>query len=174
MIPVHADQSSHHWHKHQSLPSLPPNKSYLSFHMLSPSLSHSFIRLLPLCYKKGHPAATTATFSHTTTGNLGNLANGSVAACCELWACTINYPWYSKWQAKMSINPEKTNPYSEDLQWRMICQREALSLDLKTATSNLEIDPSTVSWVVSLFRSTGSVQKWPYPDQTKSSLKLYC
>ena len=48
------------------LQSLPPSKSYLSFHTLSPSLSHSFNRSLPLCYKKACTAATTATFSIAT------------------------------------------------------------------------------------------------------------
>ena len=72
----------------------------------------------------------------------------------------------------MSLNPGKTSAYNEDLRWRMVWQREALELDLKTVASNLGVHPSTVSRVVRLFRDTGSVQKRPYPQDARLNKKL--
>ena len=54
----------------------------------------------------------------------------------------------------------------------MVWQREALGLSLKAVASNLGVDPSTVSRVVSLFKSTGSVQKRPYPKDARPNKKL--
>ena len=72
----------------------------------------------------------------------------------------------------MSISLRKTSAYSEDLRWRMVWQREALGLNLKTVASNLGVDPSTVSRVVRLFRDTGSVEKRPYPKNSRPNKKL--
>lgn len=71
-----------------------------------------------------------------------------------------------------SINPSKSNAYSEDLRWRMVWQREGLGLTFKTVGQNLGVDQSTVSRVVSLFKATGSVQKRPYPNDARPSKKL--
>ena len=54
----------------------------------------------------------------------------------------------------------------------MIWQRETLGLSLKKVASNLGVDPSTVSRVVSLFWATGSVQKRPYPKDARPNIKL--
>ena len=54
----------------------------------------------------------------------------------------------------------------------MVWQREALGLSLQTVASNLGVDSSTVSRVVSLFKSTGSVQKRLYPKDARPNKKL--
>ena len=72
----------------------------------------------------------------------------------------------------MSINYGKTSAYSEDLRWRMVWQREGLRLSLQVVANNLGVDRSTVSRVVSLFKATGSVQKWPYPKDARPNRKL--
>ena len=54
----------------------------------------------------------------------------------------------------MSINPTRTSAYSEDLRWRMVWQKEGLGLSNNDIASNLGVDPSTVSRVVSLFKAT--------------------
>ena len=74
--------------------------------------------------------------------------------------------------ARTSINPTRTSPYSEDLGWRMIWQREVLGLDLNLVVSNLGVDRFTVSRTVSLLRSAGSVQKRPYPKDARPNKKL--
>lgn len=73
---------------------------------------------------------------------------------------------------RTSINPTRTSPYDEDLRWRMIWQREALGLDLNLVAQNLGVDRSTVSRTVSLFRTTGSVKKRPYPIDARPNKKL--
>ena len=72
----------------------------------------------------------------------------------------------------MSINPRRTSAYSEDLRWRMVWQKEGLGLSNNDIASNLGVDPSTVSRVVSLFKATGSVQKRPYPKDARPGKKL--
>ena len=47
-----------------------------------------------------------------------------------------------------------------------------MGLGLRTVASNLGVDPSTVSRIVSLFKSTGSVQKRPYPKDARPNKKL--
>ena len=47
-----------------------------------------------------------------------------------------------------------------------------MGLGLKTVASNLGVDPSTVSRIVSLFKSTGSVQKRPYPKDARPNKML--
>ena len=47
-----------------------------------------------------------------------------------------------------------------------------MGLGLRTVAGNLGVDPSTVSRIVSLFKSTGSVQKRPYPKDARPNKKL--
>ena len=74
----------------------------------------------------------------------------------------------------MSINPAKTAPYSEDIRWRIIWQKEALKMNLVTVASNLGVDPSTVSRIVKLFHTNGDVCKRPYPKNARPNKKLTC
>ena len=73
----------------------------------------------------------------------------------------------------MSINPGKTSAYSEDLRWRMVWQREVLGLSLRNVSSNLEVDPSIVSLVVTLYKATGSVHERPYPKDARPNEAHY-
>ena len=86
--------------------------------------------------------------------------------------CTLNCSRGSNLDDALSINPKKTSAYSEDLRWRMVWQKEGLGLCNQDVASNLGVDPSTVSRVVSLFKATGSVQKRPYPKDARPSKKL--
>jgi len=58
-----------------------------------------------------------------------------------------------------SHEPKKLTAYSEDLRWRMVWQREGLGMKCTDVVVNLGIDPTIVWRTVSLFRSTGGVQK---------------
>ena len=66
---------------------------------------------------------------------------------------------------------ERTSAYSNDLRWKMLYQKEALSLTFSVIASNLCVDVSTVKRVLKLFRESGSVTKKPYPKE-RSSRKL--
>ena len=72
----------------------------------------------------------------------------------------------------MSINPDRTAPYSEDLRWRIIWQREGLGMGVVNVAANLGVDPSTVSRIVQLFRGIGDVCKRPYPKNARPDKKL--
>ncbi len=61
-----------------------------------------------------------------------------------------------------SCEPWRTSAYGDDLRWRMIWQRLALSYTYKKIGANLGVDTSTVQRTVQLFECTGSVQKRPY------------
>jgi len=62
-----------------------------------------------------------------------------------------------------SYEPKRATAYSEDLRWRMVWQREGLGMKCTDVAVNLGVDHTTVSRTVSLFRSTGGVQKKSYP-----------
>ena len=62
-----------------------------------------------------------------------------------------------------SCEPGRMSPYSEDLRWRMVWQKEVMGLKLKDVATNLSVDISTVWRVIKLFENTGSVVKRPYP-----------
>ena len=64
-----------------------------------------------------------------------------------------------------SCEPTRTNPYSEDLRWRMIWQTEGLGYSLTRVAQNLGVDKSTVSRVRQLFYLTGSVAHTKYPKE---------
>ena len=57
-----------------------------------------------------------------------------------------------------SAEPHRTSPYSSDLRWRMVYQKELLGL---TCRENLNVDASTVSRVVSRFYQRGDVDEHP-------------
>ena len=79
-------------------------------------------------------------------------------------------PYLNRYMATSS-EPGRTSAYSNDLRWKMVYQREALSLTFSVIASNLCVDVSTVKRVLKLFRETGSVTKKPYPKE-RSSRKL--
>ena len=62
-------------------------------------------------------------------------------------------------EARVSCEPKRCSPYSEDLRWRMIYQREGLGLSYDTIARNLCVDPATVWRTVELFNQTGNVSK---------------
>ena len=64
----------------------------------------------------------------------------------------------------MSFEPSRSSAYSEDLRWRMVWQKEALGYTCTKIAENLCVDKSTVSRTLTLFHSTGSVSKKPYPE----------
>lgn len=72
---------------------------------------------------------------------------------------------------KTSIKPKRSSAYSEDLRWTMVWQRKALGYTYEQITVNLGVDGSTVQRTVTLFKTTGSVQKRAYPKE-KASRKL--
>lgn len=70
-----------------------------------------------------------------------------------------------------SSEPGRTSPYSEDLRWKIVWQSMALGLSNSTVARNLCVDASTVSRIVGLFHSTGTVTKRSYPNE-RASRKL--
>jgi transposase len=62
-----------------------------------------------------------------------------------------------------SCEKQRSSAYSDDLRWRMIWQKEALGLDDREVAKNLGVDASTVRRTVTLFKTTGDVQKKSYP-----------
>ena len=63
-----------------------------------------------------------------------------------------------------SCQPGRSKAYDADLRWRMVYQRMALELPLKTVSQNLCVDVSTVRRTLVLFNNTGTVDKRPYPS----------
>ena len=62
-----------------------------------------------------------------------------------------------------SYESRRSSAYSEDLQWRIIYQKLALGLSYGDISNNLGISKSTSQRTVSLFLTTGNVQKKSYP-----------
>ena len=73
--------------------------------------------------------------------------------------------------ARPSCEASRTSAYSHDLRWRIVWQREALNMPVREVAGNLCVDPSTVSRITTLFRTTGDVAKKPYPSE-RASRKL--
>ena len=69
-----------------------------------------------------------------------------------------------------SMEPLRTSPYSNDIKWRIVYEKEGLGFSNLKVARNLHIDVSTVKRVINKFRSTGSVQK--STPCTRSSPKL--
>ena len=63
---------------------------------------------------------------------------------------------------RTTCEPRRCSAYSDDLRWRMVYQHEALNLTYDTIAANLNVDSSTVSRTVLLFRRTGHVTKKSY------------
>lgn len=61
-----------------------------------------------------------------------------------------------------SCESKRSSAYSEDLQWRIIYQREGMGLSFDKIATNLNIDQSTARRVANLFSATGSVTKKSY------------
>ena len=72
---------------------------------------------------------------------------------------------------RMSAQPHRTSPYSEELRWRVIYQFYGLSLGYRQIASNLNIDTSTVCRVIQRFEETGDVKKKTYPQGHNHHLK---
>lgn len=70
-----------------------------------------------------------------------------------------------------SCEERYTKAYSEDLRWRMIYQVHVLGKTHRETASCLNVDPSTVSRMLALFDTTGSVAKRKYPDSHGNQLK---
>ncbi len=66
----------------------------------------------------------------------------------------------------MSCEPKRTKAYSADLRWRIVYQVEGLKKSCRTVAQNLCVDLSTVSRTVSLFNTSGNVEKKIYPPNT--------
>lgn len=62
-----------------------------------------------------------------------------------------------------SCESRRSSAYSEDLRWRIVWQREGLGYTYKQIATNLNVDASTVSRTLHLFRNSGSVCKKVYP-----------
>ena len=60
--------------------------------------------------------------------------------------------------AQYSAEPCRTSPYSIDLCWKMVYQQEIQGLTCREVAKNLNVDPSTVSRVVSRFGDTANVE----------------
>ena len=77
-----------------------------------------------------------------------------------------------------SFKPNRSRAYSEDLQWRVIWQSEALNYKPSTIAKNLSIDEPTVRRVLHIFTTTGDVSKKQYPAERafkliKEPVKLF-
>ena len=70
-----------------------------------------------------------------------------------------------------SCEERRTKAYSEDIRWRIVHQTELLRLSCQRVATNLQVDPSTVSRIVQLFRQTGNVLPKKYPSN-QSTAKL--
>ena len=64
-----------------------------------------------------------------------------------------------------SCEPKRSSAYSEDVRWRVVWQRQALSVPCMAIATNLNIDISTVKRILRLFATTGDVCKRPYPTE---------
>ena len=67
--------------------------------------------------------------------------------------------------ASTSCEPSRSSAYGEDLRWRMVWQSEILEYSQQVIAQNLNVHQSTVSRILHLFHTTGSVSKMPYPKE---------
>jgi hypothetical protein len=58
-----------------------------------------------------------------------------------------------------SCEPQRCSAYAEELRWRVVWQLEGLRCTQEQVARNLNIDQSTVSRIIQLFHTTGSVSK---------------
>ena len=64
--------------------------------------------------------------------------------------------------ASCSVEPGRTKPYSEEIRWRIVWQREVLGYNLRKVAGNLGVAINTVWRITELFYNTGSVKKCSY------------
>ena len=62
-----------------------------------------------------------------------------------------------------SCEPNRTSPYTADLRWRMVYQKEVKGKSCRQVAESLSIDPSTVSRTMALFDASGTVDKRKHP-----------
>ena len=67
----------------------------------------------------------------------------------------------------MSCESHRTWAYHPDLRWRMVYQKYALAIPVKTISSNLLVDQSTVRRTLRLFDNTGMVDKKAYNSASR-------
>ena len=67
-------------------------------------------------------------------------------------------------EGNFSCESKRTKDYDADLRWRMVYQIQALNKSYKEAGECLNVDPSTVWGINSIFESTGDVGKKKYPS----------
>ena len=67
-----------------------------------------------------------------------------------------------------SCEHRRTTAYSEDLRWRVVYQRYFLKLSVQKIATNVNIDQSTVSRILTHFDETGNIQKATYPNLGQS------
>ena len=79
--------------------------------------------------------------------------------------------WCYAGTVKVSYEPARSSTYSDDLRWRMVYQRMALGLTFDQISKILRVDKTTAQRTVTLFKTTGSIHKQPYPKE-KASRKL--
>ena len=58
-----------------------------------------------------------------------------------------------------SYERQRTSPYSEDLRWRIVWQKEALGLKTSEVAARLGVDPRTVRRITRKFKLTGCITK---------------
>ena len=68
---------------------------------------------------------------------------------------------FESWHVVRAVN-YRTWAYHPDLRWRMVYQRYVLAIPVKTVSSNLCVDQSTVRRTLRIFDNTGSVDKRTY------------
>ena len=81
-------------------------------------------------------------------------------------------PLARKFKMSFSMETRRTSPYSDDLRWRMIWQKEALGLSSSEVATRLGVDPTTVRRIIRKFKRTGNVGKEKYPVRLHPLRKL--
>lgn len=83
-------------------------------------------------------------------------------ACIEFW-------WWIRilrmTTAPYSCEASWSSAYCQDLRWRIVWQKEAMNLSVRKVAGNLCVNPSTVSKITTLFKTTGDVATKPYPSE---------
>ena len=69
-----------------------------------------------------------------------------------------------------SIEHSRTSPYSEDIRWRIVYEREGLGIPASKVANNLHVDISTVKRIVKHFRRFGNVKRAVYPNRLPPKL----
>ena len=89
----------------------------------------------------------------------------------RMHACS-RIPLARKFKMSFSVETRRTSPYSDDLRWRMIWQKEALGLSSSEVATRLGVDPTTVRRIIRKFKRTGNVGKEKYPVRLHPLRKL--